>query len=197
MQREEAIAKALREYREKLVAELDTTKKKQKELIEKLAESQLAINTLSTLVKVKVKSPAQNQELKIIEPRPTPAKPIPEPKLSPETIETVQISADRKGHSREKLKSLAFPIIQSRFSDSPFEVSKVRDMLDEIEPEVPHSYEVAWNLCNDLLREGKLKQAGLRRLPKGVVRLFKLRGIADKNHNDSQTHSVVAGGSGR
>ena len=70
---------------------------------------------------------------------------------------------------------MAFPFITSRFSEEPFEVSKIRDLMDELEPEISHTYEAAWNLCNDLLREGKLKQAGLRRLPKGIVRLFMLK----------------------
>ena len=117
-----------------------------------------------------------------------------EPIIARPSPEVSLPAPEKKGWSREKLKTIAFPVIKSRFLDDPFEVSKVRDLLDEMEPSVPHSYESAWNLCNDLLREGKLKQAGMKKLPKGVVRLFKLKSEASVAHGASET-AAAGGGS--
>ena len=174
MYREEVIAKALRELRDKLKTSLEANKMRQRELVESIAEHQLAMRTLSSLVKTKQAptiSPAVPSPPRASEPEPVsfspPLKSIP--------VATMTNIGDRKGYSREKLKSLAFPIMRSRFQEEPFEVSKIRDLLDELEPDVSHSYEAAWNLCNDLLREGKLKPAGIKKLPKGVARLFKLK----------------------
>ncbi len=194
MYREEVIAKALREHRDKLNAELTKNKNRQKELHEHLAEHQLAIRTLSTLVKVRTQPElphAAEHERTVAS---APGAPILEMPVAREPVQTFVRATDRKGWSRDKLKSVAFPYIQSRFTEEPFEVSKVRDLLDELEPEVSHTYEAAWNLCNDLLREGKLKQAGIRRLPKGIVRLFTLRSAPVNNRPPAQQSSMLAEG---
>ena len=192
MYREEVIAKALREHREKLNAELQKNKSRQKELSERMAEHQLEIRTLSTLVMTKSSPtghgvPAQQS---------VPAAATPPAALSSQEsvrpADTVTSVPGRKGYARDKLKAVAFPFIQSRFSGEPFEVSRVRDLLDELEPEVSHTYEAAWNLCNDLLREGKLKQAGIRRLPKGIVRLFVLKSPAAGNRPAAKPNTALA-----
>lgn len=194
MYREEVIAKALREHRDKLSAELTRNKNRQKELNEHLAEHQLAIRTLSTLVRVRTQPElphAAEHERTVAS---ASVASILEMPVAREPVQTFVRATDRKGWSREKLKSVAFPYIQSRFAAEPFEVSKVRDLLDELEPEVSHTYESAWNLCNDLLREGKLKQAGIRRLPKGIVRLFTLRSAPVINRPPVQQNSTLAEG---
>lgn len=194
MYREEVIAKALREHREKLNAELQKNRSRQKDLNEHLAEHQLAIRTLSTLVKGK-SSPAERTTPGQV-PLPTAAPfaaPI-HPQDAVRPVEAVARAPERRGYTRDKLKAVTFPHIQSRFADEPFEVSKVRDLLDELEPEVSHTYEAAWNLCNDMLREGKLKQAGIRKLPKGIVRLFVLKSSAAGNRPAAKANTVLAEG---
>jgi hypothetical protein len=194
MYREEVIAKALREHREKLNSELLKNRSRQKELSERLAEYQLAIRTLSTLVSSK----SQPAEQAIPPPSVTRSAVREEAATAPPSAaprpEVVFRASERKSLSRDKLKAAAFPHIQSRFADEPFEVSTVRDLLDELEPEVSHTYEAAWNLCNDLLREGKLKQAGLRKLPKGIVRLFVLKTPMAGNRPVPKADTVLAEG---
>lgn len=192
MYREEVIAKALKELRDKLKASLDANKMRQRELLESVAEHELAMKTLSQLVRTKQA------------PSGSPAPPV-APAANPPTVhaveahverpatETVVMAAEKRGFTREKLKGIAFPLIQSRFRDEPFEVSKIRELLDEMEPETSHSYEAAWNLCNDLLREGKLKQAGIKKLTKGVARLFKLKTAATNNRSLNEKIVVAEG----
>jgi hypothetical protein len=194
MYREEVIAKALREHREKLNAELLKNRSKQKELNEHLAEHQLAIRTLSTLVKGKSSPvdqipPGQAPPMTATTPAPLAMTPT-----AARPAEVVARAPERKGFTRDKMKAVAFPHIQSKFAEEPFEVSKVRDLLDELEPEVSHTYEAAWNLCNDLLREGKLKQAGIRKLPKGIVRLFVLKNSTAGNRPVAKANPVLAEG---
>jgi hypothetical protein len=194
MYREEVIAKALREHREKLNAELLKNRSRQKELNEHLTEHQLAIRTLSTLVKGK-SSPTERTTPGQV-PLPTAAPPV-GVTTAPAAARPAEVAVwapERKGYTRDKLKAVAFPHIQSRFANEPFEVSKVRDLLDELEPEVSHTYEAAWNLCNDMLREGKLKQAGIRKLPKGIVRLFVLKSSAAGNRPAAKANTVLAEG---
>jgi len=181
MYREEVIAKALREHKDKLNAALVKNRNRQKELLECIEENQLAVKTLDSMVRGMGQEKNHMAEAALPSVAPNLAsvqtvaamveyKPPAEQQPRPYT-QTVE----RRGMTRDRLKAVAFPYITSRFAEEPFEVSKVRDLLDELEPEVSHTYEAAWNLCNDLLREGKLKQAGLRRLPKGIVRLFTLK----------------------
>ena len=177
MYREEVIAKALRELRDKLKTSLEANKTRQRELVESIAEHQLAMRTLSSLVRTK-QTPTIPPAVASAPPVAAPGPVSFAPPMKSIPVATIANVSDRKGASREKLKAIAFPIIRSRFQDEPFEVSKIRDLLDELEPEVTHSYEAAWNLCNDLLREGKLKPAGIKKLPKGVARLFKLKTAA-------------------
>jgi len=174
MYREEVIAKALRELRDKLKTSLEANKARQRELVESIAEHQLAMRTLSSLVRTK-QTPAIPPATISTPPVATPGPVAFAPPMKSIPVGTMTIVGDRKGASRDKLKAMAFPIMKSRFQDEPFEVSKIRELLDELEPEFTHSYEAAWNLCNDLLREGKLKPAGIKKLPKGVARLFKLK----------------------
>ncbi len=197
MYREEVVAKALREHREKLSSELTRNRIRQKELSEHLAEHHLSIRTLSTLVHGRAQQ-AQPVALVVHPPEPAAAwrvaVPVHAPMASPATEAPTIRVAERKGYTREKLKIVAFPFMQARFGEEPFEVSKVRDLLDEIEAEVTHTYEAAWNLCNDLLREGKLRQSAIKSLPKGIVRLFVLRNNSKSNRPAAQAGSALAEG---
>jgi len=196
MYREEVVAKALREHREKLSSELTRNRSRQKELVEHLAEHQLAIRTLSTLVHGRA-AQAQPVAPALPPPERLAAARVPESVQEPSAATAVEVPSiqiiEKRGYSRDKLKIVAFPFMQARFGEEPFEVSKVRDLLDEIETEVTHTYEAAWNLCNDLLRDGKLKQAAVRNLPKGIVRLFVLRDNS-KNHRPAAQQSPALAG---
>jgi len=194
MYREEVIAKALREHREKLNAELQKNKIRQKELNEHLAEHQLAIRTLSSLVKGKSQPSEQVTTAQVQGTGEAPSTAAAPPQDASRPSEAAIHITERKGYTRDKLKSVVFPHIQSRFADEPFEVSRVRDILDELEPEVSHTYEAAWNICNDLLREGKLKQAGIKRLPKGIVRLFVLKSAPARPRPAAKEDTVLAEG---
>ncbi len=194
MYREEVIAKALREYRDRLKSNLDSNKTRQRELLDTIAEHQLTLQTLSNLLKgkqtlveqAKAESPSPPVEPQTVQEATTEVK-INDVKPAP-------VQSDRKGYSREKLKAVAFPIIETQLADESFEVSRIRDLLDNLEPEVNHTYEAAWNLCNDLLREGKLKQAGIKKGEKGVVRLFQLRNPGRNNRLNNNRESAFAGG---
>ncbi len=193
MYREEVIAKALREYRDRLKGNLDANKIRQRELLDAIAEHQLTLQTLSNLLKgkqeiivqTKVESPAPSVERQTVR----------------ETAVEVKVNdvgaparPDRKGYSREKLKAVAYPLIEMQLADESFEVSRIRELLDNLEPDIKHTYEAAWNLCNDLLREGKLKQAGIKKGEKGVVRLFQLRNLGRNNRSNNNKGSAFAGG---
>lgn len=53
-----------------------------------------------------------------------------------------------------------------------FTVGQLRDLLEETEPDRPHSYDAAWSLTNTLLRRQALELAGTKPGPAGPIRVF-------------------------
>ncbi len=194
MQREEVIAKALREYRDKLSADLEASRSRQKQLVEMLAEHQLTIKTIASLSMTQTPTIDDRPAVAVENVTVVKEEPVAGVEADSRPAVSTIVNVERKGYSRDKLRALAYPRIQERFAETPFEVASVRELLDEMEPNVKHSYEVAWNLCNDLIREGKLKQAGIRRLPKGIVRLFTLKSSTANHRVDGVAKSVSGEG---